>query len=289
MNGGKLMNLMQRLLWTAAGTIALVGLQISSRPIAPKVSQIFDSMLTEQNAPFLGGVLFAEAKAIRYVPPSRRGAPARTQGGGSRGCELESVPVTLLAPPDHVGMTTEAHPKLFWYSAQDSILPMQISLVEPGVSEPLWVTQMPTGSAGFNSIQIPDTVPDLVAGRRYRWTVTRLCNVHRPSNNTYARGWVERVASNPIAKAVKALSITDRVNAYAEAGLWYDAVTEAVGDLQVSDSTNRSLILSLLEQGGLTGIVLQEQKRISRQAMVSPTGSPTVLPTRIRTPSPSQP
>ena len=67
-------------------------------------------------------------------------------------------------------MTTEAHPKLFWYSAKDSILPMKISLVEPGVSEPLWVTKVPTGPAGFNYIQIPDTVPDLVTGRRYRWT-----------------------------------------------------------------------------------------------------------------------
>ena len=286
------MNLMQRLLWTAAGTIALVGLQISSRPIASKVSQVFDRMITEQSAHLLGGILSAEAKAVRYVPPSRRGAPARTQGGGSRGCELESVPVTLLAPPDHVGMTTEAHPTLFWYSAQDSILPMQISLVEPGVSEPLWVTQVPTGSAGFNSIQIPHTVPDLVAGRRYRWSITRLCNVRRPSNNTYARGWIERVASNPIAGTVKTLSITDRVNAYAEAGLWYNAVTEAVGNTQVNDPKNRSLILSLLEQSGLTGIVLQEQKRMSRQATVSPIllpVLPTALPTRIQTPNPSQP
>jgi Domain of Unknown Function (DUF928) len=298
------MNLMQRLLWTAAGTIALVGLQISSRPIAPKVSQdasqifdstLFDKILSEQSASLFGGIPSAEAKAVRYVPPSRRGAPARTQGGGSRGCDLESVPVTLLAPPDHVGMTTEAHPKLFWYSAKDSILPMQISLVEPGVSEPLWVTQVPTGPAGFNYIQIPATVPDLVAGRRYRWTVTRLCNVRRPSNNTYARGWIERVASDPIAGAVKSLSITDRVNAYAEAGLWYNAVTEAVGNPQISDPDDRSLILSLLEQGGLTGIVLQEQKRLNRQAKVLPIGSSTLLPTvpstklPIRTLNPSQP
>ena len=278
------MNLMQRLIWTAAGTIALVGLQISSRPIAPKVSQdaspIFNLTFSEQSTRFFGGLPSAEAKAVRYVPPSRRGAPARTQGGGSRGCELESVPVTLLAPPDHVGMTTEAHPKLFWYSAKDSILPMQISLVEPGVSEPLWVTQVPTGPAGFNYIQIPSTVPDLITGRRYRWTVTRLCNVRRPSNNTYARGWIERVASDPLSRTVKSLSITDRVNAYAEAGLWYNAVTEAVGSPQPSDSEDRSLILSLLEQGGLTGIVTQEQKRLSRQEKVLPTVSPTVRPAR---------
>lgn len=71
------MNLMQRLLWTAAGTIALVCLQISSRPIAPKVSQdasqIFDPTLSEQSASFFGGIQSAEAKAVRYVPPSSLG------------------------------------------------------------------------------------------------------------------------------------------------------------------------------------------------------------------------
>jgi hypothetical protein len=256
--GGKTMNLTQRLLWAATGTIALVALQISSRPITPKPeSTNLFGYLQE-----LGSIETAQAKNVRYVPPSRRGAPARTQGGGSRGCALESTPVTILAPADHVGLTTQARPKLFWYSANDSMLPMQISLVEPGVSEPIWVTEVQTGAAGFNQVQLPDTVPELVVGRRYRWTVTRLCNIRRPSNNIYARGWIERVNPDAIAQAATGLSSGDRVNAYAEAGLWYDAVMQAVAQSQDRNAESRSVLMTLLEQGGLTRVVEQEQKRL---------------------------
>ncbi len=273
------MNLIQRILWATAGTIALVGFQISSRPLVPKAdttsmsrpSVDLQASLRSFRQVF-GAIAPATATNFRYVPPSRRGAPARTQGGGSRGCDQESVPVTLLAPPDHVGLTTQARPKLFWYSANDSMLPMQISLVEPGVSEPIWVTQVPTGSAGFNHIQIPDTVPELVAGRRYRWTVTRLCNVRRPSNNTYARGWIERVVTTEIPSNIQALSPSDRVKSYAESGIWYDAVTQAVEQSRTGAPESTSIVMMLLEQGGLTRIVQQEQKRLSRRANLTSSG-----------------
>jgi Domain of Unknown Function (DUF928) len=273
------MNLMQRILWATAGTIALVGFQISSRPLVPKADTTSMNRQSvdvqsglRSGLQMLGAIELATATTFRYVPPSRRGAPARTQGGGSRGCEQESVPVTLLAPPDHVGLTTQARPKLFWYSANDSMLPMKISLVEPGVSEPIWVTQVPTGSAGFNQIQIPETVPELVAGRRYRWTVTRLCNVRRPSNNTYARGWVERIATTEVPSNIQSLAPAERVKLYAESGIWYDAVTQAVEQSRTSDPESTSIVMMLLEQGGLTRVVQQEQKRLSRRAAGSPPG-----------------
>ncbi len=266
------MNLTQRLLWAATGTIALVALQVSSRPITPKPegTNLFSHLQG------FGSIEAAQAKNVRYVPPSRRGAPARTQGGGSRGCALESTPVTILAPADHVGLTTQARPKLFWYSANDSMLPMQISLVEPGVTEPIWVTEVQTGAAGFNQVQVPDTVPELVVGRRYRWTVTRLCNVRRPSNNIYARGWIERVSPDAIAPATKALSSGDRVSAYAEAGLWYDAVMQAVAQSQDRDAASRSVLMTLLEQGGLIRVVEQEQKRLQARIARPPLPSSSV-------------
>ncbi len=260
------MNLTQRLLWAATGTIALVALQLSSRPIAPKPegTNLFSHLQD------FGSIAPAQAKSVRYVPPSRRGAPARTQGGGSRGCALESTPVTILAPADHVGLTTQARPKLFWYSANDSMLPMQISLVEPGVSEPIWMTEVQTGAAGFNQVQLPDTVPELVVGRRYRWTVTRLCNIRRPSNNIYARGWIERVNPDAISQAVTGLTSSDRVNAYAEGGLWYDAVMQAVAQAQDRNAESQSVLMTLLEQGGLTRVVEQEQKRLQPRILRPP-------------------
>jgi hypothetical protein len=279
--GRNTMNLTQRLLWAVTATIALVGLQVSSRPIAPKLennnlfSQIFSHLQ------YFGLIETADAKTVRYVPPSRRGAPARTQGGGSRGCALESTPVTILAPSDHVGLTTQARPTLFWYSANDSMLPMEISIVEPGVSEPIWVTHVQTGAAGFNQVQLPDTVPELMVGRRYRWTVTRLCNVRRPSNNTYARGWIERVKpdamNNAVNKPTPTFSSTDRINTYAEAGIWYDAVRQAVRQALDRDADSQSALMALLEQGGLTRVVEQEQKRLQARSAQSPRSSSPAL------------
>lgn len=256
------MNFIQRLAWATAGTIALASLYLTSEPTTPGAtsSELSETILHLQSAVSIAP---SQAKTLRYVPPSRRGTPARTQGGGSRGCEQESTPITLLAPPDHVGLTTQARPQLAWYSAQDSMLPMQITLVEPGVSEPIWETQVATGKAGFNSIQLPDSMPELTPGRRYRWSVTRICNVRRPSSNTYARGWIERVKTVPAIPANSPFS--EQIQVMAAAGLWYDAVTQSLTQWKKSDPSDNTLLFSLLEQGGLSSIVTQEQKRSSRK------------------------
>jgi Domain of Unknown Function (DUF928) len=209
----------------------------------------------------------AQARSIRYVPPGRRGAPSRTQGGGSRNCGTEVIPVTLLAPPDHVGLTSQARPKLLWYSASDSMLPMQFSIVEPGMSEPVWTQEVSTNNAGLNEIQLPNSVPELVVGRRYRWTISRLCSIRRNTDSTVVRGWIERVAANPVQDALNAkMSLEDRIHHYAEAGLWYDAIAQAASTPtgKAPESTVSPLMLTLLEQGGIKTVLQQEQKRAKR-------------------------
>lgn len=71
------MNLMQRILWAIAGTIALVSLQLSSRPSAPKaatslIMSRFQTTLQNLGIQSLGAIETAEARSVRYVPPSWR-------------------------------------------------------------------------------------------------------------------------------------------------------------------------------------------------------------------------
>ena len=244
------MRFIQQLIWATAGTIALAGLS--------------EFGAIQNPSPFSKA---AQAGSIRYVPPGRRGAPVRSQGGGSRNCGLTLSPVTLLAPLDHVGLTTQAHPKLLWYSANDSMLPIQITMVEPGMSEPLWTSEVKNSNAGLNQIQLPDSVPDLVVGRRYRWSITRLCSVRRGNDSVVAKGWIERVAVLPTQiNAGLTASLEDRVGAYAESGLWYDAIAKAAESnlslTQAGENTALSpLVMTLLEQGGIKTILQQEQKR----------------------------
>ena len=240
------MRFIQQLIWATAGTIALAGLS--------------EFGAIQKHSPF--STKAAQAGSIRYVPPGRRGAPVRTQGGGSRNCGLTLSPVTLLAPLDHVGLTTQAHPKLLWYSANDSMLPVQITIVEPGMSEPLWTSEVKGSNAGLNQIELPDSLPDLVVGRRYRWSLTRLCSVRRGTESVVAKGWIERVAPTS-ANLGSTGSLDDRVNAYAASGLWYDAIAKAAeGNLANGQSSALSpLVMTLLEQGGIKTILQQEQKR----------------------------
>jgi hypothetical protein len=250
------MRFIPQLLWAMTGTIALASL--------PELTHLASGQKFENP---LFSTAIAQARSIRYVPPGRRGAPSRTQGGGSRNCGTEVTPVTLLAPPDHVGLTSQGRPKLLWYSASDSMLPMQFSIVEPGMSEPVWSQELPEAKAGLNEIQLPTSVPELVVGRRYRWNISRLCSIRRNTDSTVVRGWIERVAANPAQEQLNAkMSLEERVNAYAEAGLWYDAIAQAASNStgKASDSTVSPLMLTLLEQGGIKTVLQQEQKRAKR-------------------------
>jgi Domain of Unknown Function (DUF928) len=254
------MRFIPQLLWAMTGTIALTSL--------PELTHLASEQISGKSfETAIFSTAIAQARSIRYVPPGRRGAPTRTQGGGSRNCGSEVTPVTLLAPPDHVGLTTQGRPKLLWYSVSDSMLPMQFSIVEPGMSEPVWSQELPEAKAGLNEIQLPDNVPELVVGRRYRWNISRLCSIRRNTDSTVVRGWIERVVANPIQAQLNAkMSLEERVNAYAEAGLWYDAIAQAASTPagKAPESTVSPLVLTLLEQGGIKIVLQQEQKRAKR-------------------------
>jgi Domain of Unknown Function (DUF928) len=243
-----------QLLWVMTGTIVLTSL--------PELATLQSQESPSQKSPT---VATAQARSIRYVPPGRKGAPTKTLGGGSRNCNSEVTSFTLLAPPDHVGLTTQSHPKFMWYNAADSVLPMQLTIVEPGMSEPLWTQELPAGHAGLNEIQLPENIPALVVGRRYRWSLSRLCGMRRSNDTRMERGWIERVAVDPVKSTFTAkTSIEERANAYAEAGLWYDAIAQAAsiptGDAQATNRMTPQL-LTLLKQGGIKTILQQEQKR----------------------------
>lgn len=195
----------------------------------------------------------------RYVPPKTIGTPNRTLGGGSRGCggfqsprDLHSLTpqFQLLVPHDHIGVTVSTHPTLTWQMGDVSPVPMELALVEPGVSQPLWVTTIFKTQVGINQIKVPRTVQALEPGRLYRWTLSQICNPKRPSENAYATAWIERTEST----AHRGMALgSDEVQAHqlAEAGIWYDALAyltkDMGGSLQGSDS-----VKALLEDIGLS-------------------------------------
>ncbi len=208
----------------------------------------------------------ASTHPIQYTPPPGLGTPKRTQGGGSRGCN-QAIPVafTLLVPAEQIGLTLAAHPTFAWYSSEDSTTPLKFSLVEPGGNRPLWTQEVMAQKTGINTLALSESAPSLAPGRRYRWTLTQLCNQKRSSETLSARGWVQRVelAAQPPASA-STTSTIEQAQRLAQAGLWYDAIAVLSQDYRAvpQDKTAARSLLALLEQGGLQQVAEQERKRL---------------------------
>lgn len=190
-----------------------------------------------------------------YVPPYR-GTPRRTQGTGSRGGDpSESIRLKLLVPSDHTGQTRSGHPTFFWYISELPPEPMEFSLVESGVAQPIFVQQLKPKQAGIVRMDMPKNLPELVPGKEYRWSVTLIDNANRRTNDTFAQSWIKRVPETPglQQQLATAKSDRDRASIYAKAGLWYDALN-ALWTAQSANSTGSSIheeLLSLLARAGL--------------------------------------
>lgn len=202
---------------------------------------------------------------VQYVPPSR-GTPKNSVGAGSRGCP-QSVPVTLalLVPNDHNGQTVSGHPTFSWYMSDKTSVPVEFALVEPGVAKPVFVKQMQVSQAGIMQVQLPNELPELATGKKYRWSVSQICDSNRPSNNVFVQSWVERVSPNSELSQKLATvktedsslqAVRERARIYAQAGLWYDAL-QALSTGYTANPNDPSIkadFLALLAQGGLTQI-----------------------------------
>ena len=206
---------------------------------------------------------------FKYVPPNR-GIPRQTQGTGTRGDDQsESVALQLLAPNDHTGQTLSGHPTFFWYVSEIPREPVEFSLVESGVAEPIFVQQIQIQKAGIVRMEMPKNLPELVPGKEYRWSVSLIRNDNRRSDDTFAQSWIKPVPETPELKQQLAAAKSDRERAsiYAQAGLWYNALN-ALSTAQAANPTDPSIredFLSLLAQAGLTEVVVQERQHLARQ------------------------
>jgi hypothetical protein len=192
-----------------------------------------------------------------YLPPKGRGRMQRTEGSGARGC-TNSIPVTLnlLTPSDHIARTTSARPTFLWHISNATTAPMIFTLTAPGQKKPIHEERLKANKAGIMKLELPENAA-LEVGREYRWTLSLVCNGRRPSQNIYARAWVERVPVTNQLKQSLATAKNDRERAlaYTQAGIWYDGMS-ILNNLQSSrlNPSASELFTSLLKQVGLNQI-----------------------------------
>jgi hypothetical protein len=175
-------------------------------------------------------------------------------GGGSRGTTGD-VPTVEVLVPEHVALTTEARPLLYWYQSKPSTVAFEVSVTEPKNPKPLMLLQTSKAtSAGVHSFRV---TKDLKPSVTYRWSVALVVDPQNRSSDIVANGVIKRIAPAPdLAAKLGQAADPDKPALYAQSGIWYDALESL--SIQIKKSPNDDSLkqerADLLKQVGLENV-----------------------------------
>ncbi len=164
-----------------------------------------------------------QSETLTYKPPMR-GAPA---GGGRIAAAVRGnagdVPVLLVCAPDHVGLTSEKQPVLYWYIPRPVEARIEFTLNDEQKDKTLIKADLPVSKVGsMQAIKLSDYQMLLSPGVVYRWFVTMEADPDQPSKDVYDGGSI--MYQEPQDGLKKMLSMGgDIPKIYASEGFWYDA------------------------------------------------------------------
>ena len=192
--------------------------------------------------------LIAPVALAKYTPPKKPSAPKETSPNTTRGgsCEANSsAGLTVLVPFSHVGETSSQHPTFTWFVPDRTPRPLQFRLLS-STGQWLYRTELQS-QPGIMSVALPSNLPQLSIGQSYKWQVVLVCDRNVPSRNVVAAAEIQVVqpAESLQTQLAAAQTPQQRIDLYAQAGLWYDAIAEA---RKVSEtSQNQASVLELLD------------------------------------------
>jgi len=112
----------------------------------------------------------AAASEVEYRPPSR-GAPKVRVGGSTRGI-AQRLSLAVIAP-DHVGLSSNAQPDLYWYISRPVESPLEFALYPVDATDPLVEKAIPpVATAGIQRIRLSELGVKLKAGEEYQWLIS---------------------------------------------------------------------------------------------------------------------
>lgn len=201
----------------------------------------------------------ASLAIARYVPPRNQKPPGEySRTGGGRGCPEDKIPLTILAPKKHIGETTSRYPTFAWFVSNSYEVDFRIFEFDANnqPSKPIGKPVLLPNSSGVNKYSLPENQQGLTVGQKYLWQAAIKCQ----------QGYlVERAEFKVVempASLSKKLSMTEdaakKADLYAEAGLWYNALDEA---LKVSQEKKIAKIVTTLLQDLVT---LEEPSRTDK-------------------------
>jgi len=227
---------------------------------APSTSDVLDGTAAEPAPEQPASVAAPESLELpRFVPPPTDKPAVRLRSASSRTAG-ETWPQVYALVPEQPGQTIFSQPSLFWYVDEPPPAGAKtlFTLIRDSQDVPVAELEIDTPTrAGIHRIRLADYGVMLSPGIDYEWSVALVVDSERWSRNPYAVGGIERVADpQPLASRLAAAGSTGKPHAYAELGLWYDALTVVsnMADAAPDDPGPAEMRSALLRQVGLGDI-----------------------------------
>jgi hypothetical protein len=206
----------------------------------------------------------AVARKLLYKPPTGAGNIPTRVSGGARG--ENGIDAALLAlVPDHLALTTHAQPSLFWFQSKPAKAKFELTVVEPKKPTPLVSLTSPgADKPGVHRIKLARYKVELQPDVVYEWSVAIVPDAENRSKDVIAKGVIKRVnVSEDLAKKLENANDLERAAAYAQAGIWYDALDAISNAIEAhpDDVSLREQRASLLKQVGLSEAAALDKKR----------------------------
>ena len=209
----------------------------------------------------------SDVPLLAYKPPAR-GAPTRRRAAGTRGGAMQ-LPLVCVLAPDHVGLTIQSQPRLYWYLSQVVTEPVEFTLnderhIPPRVEVRLASQMKP----GIQEIRLADHGVRLDPNVEYEWSIAIIPDPNQRSKDIVSSGWIERIpVPQDLSANLAGVGKAGTPSFYAAAGIWYDALgvlSELIAETP-DDPRPRLQRAALLDQVGLADAASAERALIGTE------------------------
>lgn len=196
------------------------------------------------------------ADSVPVYKPPLRGSPGGRVGGGTRGAALDT-PVSLSAlVPDHVGITLQPQPRLYYFISKKTTHSLEFTITEKSAVTPVLEARLkPPEKGGIQCIRLADHGVQLRQNVPYKWFVAVVTDPDRRSRDILSGGMIEVVPpSAALSEKLRRTEKAEQPFVLAQEGIWYDALATLADRIAASpkDLSLRKQRAALLEQVGLS-------------------------------------
>jgi len=193
---------------------------------------------------------------------SNYGLPTHRRDGGSRSgnnscvASSENNNLVALIPDQVVASNASASPKLFFYIPEVRESKTLEFVLRNEADELIHEAFLTTTGKGVVSIDIPDEFnsSQLVAGQKYHWYLSMICNPQQRSRDIVIEGWMQQSSLDLATKQkLNLVNSVTQAEIYHKQGFWYDALAALAADNSLSrdEPVIKAKWAALLESVGL--------------------------------------